>query len=89
MIVTVFPSSVQNRSLEECLNCQSVSHHTMSLSGRVIAISAGVFIGGGVGFYLRETYYVKKMEERAERMETKLNELTKQRRKMEKLLKTK
>ncbi len=61
----------------------------MGLTSRVLGISAGVFIGGGLGFYWRETYYVRRMEERARTMEGDLVQLRERRRKMEMLLRKK
>lgn len=36
----------------------------MGMLGKVMAISCGVFIGGGLGFYLKETYYVRLKKDR-------------------------
>ena len=48
---------------------------TMSTSGKVIAISIGVFGGGGFGFYLRETYYFRVKQEKCAKLEEELKEL--------------
>lgn len=36
----------------------------MGMLGKVMAISCGVFLGGGLGFYLKETYYVRLKKDR-------------------------
>lgn len=45
-----------------------------------------MLMGGGVGFYWKETYYVRTMEERAKALEGELQVLRDKRQKMESLL---
>ena len=41
----------------------------MGMLGKVVAISGGVFAGGGLGFYLKETYYLRLKREERSRLE--------------------
>lgn len=47
----------------------------MSTFGKVMAISVGVFVGGGIGFYLRETYFFRMKKEKCAKLEEELKEL--------------
>ena len=54
---------------------------------RVMMISLGTFLGGGYGFYLKETYYLKKKEKRCEELEIEWKELHKLHKEKEEMLK--
>jgi hypothetical protein len=41
----------------------------MGVLGKVVAISCGVFLGGGLGFYLKETYYVRLKKDRCHQLQ--------------------
>ena len=47
----------------------------MSTFGKVMAISIGVFGGGGIGFYLRETYFFRVRRKKCAELEEELKEL--------------
>lgn len=59
----------------------------MGMFGRVMAISTGVFAGGGIGLYLRETYFYRRKKEKCLRLEEELKGLKGIRKHKEKLLK--
>ena len=52
-----------------------------------MAISTGVFAGGGIGLYLRETYFYRRKKEKCLRLEEELKGLKGIRKHKEKLLK--
>lgn len=56
----------------------------MRILGRVVMISGGVFLGGGIGFYLKETYYVRIKKERCHKLRQELKELSDIRKEKEK-----
>ena len=58
----------------------------MGMLGKVLAISSGVLIGGGVGMYLRENHLYKKKKEQCDILEEDLRELKQIRIEKEKLL---
>lgn len=58
----------------------------MGTFGRVVAISCGVFLGGGIGFYLRENYSVRTKKEQHEQLEEEWKTLVEMRKEKEKLL---
>lgn len=58
----------------------------MGMFGKVMAISTGVFLGGGIGLYLRETYFYRRKKEQCQRLEEKLKELRGIRKHKERLL---
>lgn len=58
----------------------------MGLLGKVVIISCGVFIGGGIGFYLKETYYVKLKRDRCYQLQEELKGLSNIRKEKEKQL---
>ena len=60
----------------------------MGTVGRAVAIGTGVFLGGGIGFYLKETYYVRIKEKKCAELEAKLQELIRTRKRKEELLRT-
>ena len=60
----------------------------MGMVGRAVAISTGVFFGGGIGFYLKETYYVRVKEKRCAQLEVELHELIRTRKRKEELIQT-
>ena len=47
----------------------------MGVSGRVIAISSGALGGLGVGFYLKENYYLKRNKARRDQLNAELDRL--------------
>ena len=49
----------------------------MGTFGRVMAISCGVFLGGGIGFYLRENYSIKAKKEEHQKLEEEWKALVK------------
>lgn len=48
----------------------------MNVFGKAAAIIAGILIGGGIGFYWRETYWLDFNREKKNELEVKLKELT-------------
>ena len=58
----------------------------MGMLGKVLAISSGVLVGGGVGMYLRENYLYKRKKEQCDILEEDLRELKRIRIEKEKLL---
>lgn len=48
----------------------------MGILGKVMVISCGVFIGGSVGFYLKETYYVRQKKDRCYQLQEEWNVLS-------------
>ena len=58
----------------------------MGVSGKVIAISIGVFAGGALGFYLRETYYLRLKKEKCAEMEKQWREKVEIRKRKQKQL---
>ena len=60
----------------------------MGMLGKVVAISGGVFAGGGLGFYLKETYYLRLKREERSRLEEEWMELVRARKDKEQLLRT-
>ena len=48
----------------------------MGMFGKVVVISCGVFLGGGVGFYLKETYYVRQKKDRCYQLQEEWKELS-------------
>lgn len=51
----------------------------MSIVGKTLAIIAGALIGGGLGFYWRETYWLDINQKRKLELEVQLKELAKSR----------
>ena len=49
---------------------------SMGMFGKVVVISCGVFLGGGVGFYLKETYYVRQKKDRCYQLQEEWKELS-------------
>ena len=60
----------------------------MGIFGKAMAISVGVVVGGGLGFYLKETYFLRVKEKRCAELEGELQELARTRKSKEELLKT-
>ena len=60
----------------------------MGIFGKAMAISVGVVVGGGLGFYLKETYFLRMKEKRCAELEVKLQELIRIRKRKEELLQT-
>ena len=58
----------------------------MGVFGRATAITIGILIGGGIGFYWRETHLLKVNIEKRIKLEEQLKELTKSRTEKEKLM---
>ena len=58
----------------------------MSTGGRVLALSIGILGGGGLGFWYKETHWVRKNEEKCKELEKELDRLVELRRKKEKQL---
>ena len=58
----------------------------MGTLGKFLALSVGVFGGGGLGFYLQENYYLKRNEEKRDELEKELNHLRNLRRTKEEKL---
>ncbi len=58
----------------------------MGMLGKVMAISGGVFIGGGLGLYLRENQLYRRNKKQANKLEQELAELTHIRKEKERLL---
>ena len=48
----------------------------MGMLGKVMAISCGVFLGGGLGFYLKETYYARLKKDRCYQLQEELKVLS-------------
>lgn len=57
----------------------------MGIFGRGVAIVLGTFVGGGLGFYVRETYMLKVNKKTRSELEGELTILTKSREKKEML----
>ena len=55
--------------------------------GKVMAISTGVFIGGGLGMYLRENQLYRRNKKQADKLEQDLADITRIRKEKESLLK--
>lgn len=60
----------------------------MGIFGKAMAISVGVVVGGGLGFYLKETYFLQMNEKRCAELEVELQELVRTRKRKEELLQT-
>ena len=58
----------------------------MGILRRVMVISCGVLLGGGVGFYLKETYYVTLKQDRYNKLQEEWKELSDNRRTKEQKL---
>ncbi len=58
----------------------------MGMFGKVMAISGGVFIGGGLGLYLRENQLYRRKKKQCNKLEQELTELTHIRKEKEGLL---
>ncbi len=58
----------------------------MGMFGKVMAISGGVFIGGGLGLYLRENQLYTRKKKQCNKLEQELTELTLIRKEKESLL---
>ena len=63
-------------------------HQRMGIFGKAMAISVGVVVGGGLGFYLKETYFLRMKEKRCAELEVELQELVRTRKSKEELLQT-
>lgn len=59
----------------------------MGMFGKVMAISTGVFIGGGLGMYLRENQLYRRNKKQADKLEQDLADITRIRKEKESLLK--
>lgn len=57
-----------------------------SMRGKVIAIIVGTFVGGGVGFYVREVYQAQQREEYRNKLSAELQEISERRKSKERLL---
>lgn len=51
----------------------------MTVSGKAVAVVAGLFIGGGIGFYWRQTYWLDASRQRKYELEAKLSHLVESR----------
>lgn len=60
----------------------------MGTFGKVVALSAGALGGMGVGFYLKEHYYLKQNKERRDELMTELQRLRNLRKEKEERLRT-
>ena len=60
----------------------------MGMFGKAMAISVGVVVGGGLGFYLKETYFLRMKEKKCAQLEGELQELVRSRKIKEELLRT-
>ena len=60
----------------------------MGMLGKGVLITCGVFIGGGLGFYLKETYYVRRRRDKCYELEKELKALIDVRRTKEVQLKS-
>ena len=60
----------------------------MGMLGRGVVITCGVFAGGGIGFYLKETYYVRRRRDKCFELEGELKALTDTRKAKEEQLKS-
>ena len=58
----------------------------MGLLGKVMIITCGVFLGGGIGFYLKETYYVRQRKDKCYELQEELKVLSNVRKEKEKQL---
>lgn len=58
----------------------------MGMRGKIIAITIGTFVGGGVGFYVRERYQARQREEYRDKLSAELQEVSERRRSKERLL---
>lgn len=54
---------------------------------KMLVVSTGVIVGGGLGFYFKETYYVRKRTEKLKEMESEWQELVRIRKAKEDALK--
>jgi hypothetical protein len=61
----------------------------MGMVGRAIAISTGVFVGGGLGFYWMEKYMLKTSEDKRSDLEEQLIMLVRSRKEKEHALQNK
>ena len=61
----------------------------MGVFGRAAAISVGVLIGGGIGFYWRETYMLKASQDKRTDLEKQLRTLIQSRKERENTLRSK
>ena len=59
----------------------------MGMLAKVMVISCGVFLGGGLGFYLKETYFVKMKKDRCAELQEQWKDLSDIRKAKEKQLK--
>ena len=60
----------------------------MGTFGKVMALSAGAFGGMGLGFYLKEHYYLKQNKEKREQLLVELKQLRDLRKQKEEKLQT-
>lgn len=58
----------------------------MGIFGRAVAIAVGVLLGGGLGFYWRETYLLKHSQDKRSDLEKQLTILAKSRKEKEFML---
>lgn len=58
----------------------------MGILGKVVFISCGAFLGGGVGFYLKETYYVRMKKDKCTELQKQWKDLSDIRKAKEKQL---
>lgn len=64
-------------------------HSTMAVFGRAVAITVGVLVGGGVGFYLRETFVYEIQQRKKKELQKELEKLSVSRSEKERLLEKK
>lgn len=70
-------------SLTLC-NATTDNIKNMRTFGRVMAISCGVFFGGGIGFYIRENYSLRAKQKEHKQLEKEWKALVEIRREREK-----
>ena len=58
----------------------------MGMLGKFVVISCGVFIGGGIGFYFKETYYVRLRRDKCYKLQEELKTLSDSRKSKEQQL---
>lgn len=84
-VSSVLVSNTKNQLLHaDCIIY--IFYRIMGIFGRGVAIVLGTFVGGGLGFYIRETYMLKVKKKTRSELEGELTILTKSREEKEIML---